>query len=79
MGAASGGLAGFLRWAGAPIEAEEIRAVPDPSFDGVVLIVVEESGGVCVRDQVPEHVGLPLVGAPSWTEPVLCGGRSRRR
>ena len=34
-GAAGGWFAGFLRWAGAPIEVEELRAAPDPTFDGV--------------------------------------------
>lgn len=36
MGGAGGGwFAGFLRWAGAAVEVDELRATPDPTFDGV--------------------------------------------
>lgn len=34
-GAAGGWFAGFLRWAGARVEVDELRATPDPNFDGV--------------------------------------------
>lgn len=34
-GAAGGWLSGFVRWAGFPLEVEELRAEPDPTFDGV--------------------------------------------
>ena len=36
MGGAGGGwVAGFARWAGIGVEIEELRAKPDPTFDGV--------------------------------------------
>jgi len=34
-GAAGGWLHGFLRWAGARVEVDQLRAAPDPNFDGV--------------------------------------------
>jgi phosphomannomutase len=34
-GAAGGWLSGFLRWAGARVDVDQLRAAPDPNFDGV--------------------------------------------
>jgi len=34
-GAAGGWIRGFLAWAGAVVEVDDLRAAPDPSFDGV--------------------------------------------
>jgi phosphomannomutase len=34
-GAAGGWIRGFLRWAGARLEVDELRGAPDPNFDGV--------------------------------------------
>jgi phosphomannomutase len=34
-GAAGGWIHGFLRWAGAAVEVDELRGAPDPCFDGV--------------------------------------------